>query len=379
MQKHIAFPGPMSVMVNGIVHKDMMKIGKTCLTSCLIMFKCRNTKHICLHLGNVCDGTPDCPLQDDEHLCQLQKVNCPLTCTCLLHAIYCKGFIPKEVSHPEMYLSIIFADTMQMPKYIDIFINATFVKAFNSKLTDICSVTHFKKCLVLNLGNNLIQTVHKKCLDILSQLLSLDLSLNNINIIEKRSFSGLFMLRFVNFSCNPLMALPILFSNITLSVLHIATTGIQHIDIHAFSNVKIRMIVTNDHHICCIAPSNSVCLAHKPWYISCTDILPNLTMKILFKIISISILLLNSTSTMMYILRYKTNKLFSILVIFLNINDIFCSIYLAIIWVGDLTLKDIFSVKEHLWRSGITCQIAFSIALWFTISTQGLLIFFFSF
>ena len=161
------------------------EIGKTCLTSCLIMFKCRNTKHICLHLGNVCDGTSNCPLQDDEQFCLLQTVNCPLTCNCLLHAIHCKGFIPKDVSHPEMYLSIIFSYIMQMPKYIDIFINVTFVKVFNSKLTDICSVTHFKKCLVLNLVANLIQTASKKCLNILPLLESLDLSLNKINIIGK--------------------------------------------------------------------------------------------------------------------------------------------------------------------------------------------------
>ena len=43
--------------------------------------------------------------------------------------------------------------------------------------------------------------------------------------------------------------------------------------------------------------------------------------------------------------------------------------------IADLSLKGMFSVKEHIWRSGIVCISAFTTKLLFTISTQMLLLF----
>ena len=62
-------------------------------------------------------------------------------------------------------------------------------------------------------------------------------------------------------------------------------------------------------------------------------------------------------------------------VISININDIFVGLYLMCIWIADLFLKGVFSVKEHIWRSGTICISAFTTILWFTICTQMLLLF----
>ena len=77
----------------------------------------------------------------------------------------------------------------------------------------------------------------------------------------------------------------------------------------------------------------------------------------------------------MHAIKFKANKCFIMTVICLNISDIFVGIYLMCIWIADLSLKGQFSVKEHIWRSSIVCISAFTTILWFTISTQMLLLF----
>ena len=57
---------------------------------CLHMYHCRNTKQICIHLGNTCDGYDGCLFGDDESLCELKSFDCPSFCMCVLYAIDCR-------------------------------------------------------------------------------------------------------------------------------------------------------------------------------------------------------------------------------------------------------------------------------------------------
>ena len=63
---------------------------------CVHMYKCRNTQ-TCLHLGNVCDGSGDCPYCDDESLCDLKNVQCPLKCNCLVLATECRNVLDVKI------------------------------------------------------------------------------------------------------------------------------------------------------------------------------------------------------------------------------------------------------------------------------------------
>ncbi len=60
---------------------------------CRNLFKCRNSA-ICLHFSSVCNGIADCPLADDEALCDLSV--CPKKCTCVHYAITCVNVDTKE-------------------------------------------------------------------------------------------------------------------------------------------------------------------------------------------------------------------------------------------------------------------------------------------
>ena len=227
----------------------------------------------------------------------------------------------------------------------------------------------------MNLRQNLIERISKKCSHFIPFLRSLDLSDNKIAVIAKLAFSGLSKLHFLNISNNPLTVLPILFVKNAHIFLHMVNTHPQNIDKMAFANVNIKSIITKDHHVCCIAPKHTLCPAHRPQYVSCSDILPNRMIKNFYGVISILIIFINSACALSHILRYKENSAFHKIVICININDSLSGIYLITIWIADFSLKGTFSVKEHLWRSGLVCFGAFTVILLFTILTQILLLF----
>ena len=58
---------------------------------CIHLYKCKNTSQRHIHVGNMCDGNNGCPLGDDEYLCELKNIKCPLNGNCLLLAIDCRS------------------------------------------------------------------------------------------------------------------------------------------------------------------------------------------------------------------------------------------------------------------------------------------------
>ena len=108
-----------------------------------------------------------------------------------------------------------------------------------------------------------------------------------------------------------------------------------------------------------ISSIKTISLAYKPWYISCSNILPKFNMKILNILVSCGIIVVNVISIVTHYLTKESNKVFCLTVIAINLNDVIYGIYLACIWAADLILKDTSVVKEEVWRSGPVCFIAF--------------------
>ncbi len=59
-------------------------------------YRCKNST-IFIVLENVCDKVPDCPLMDEELLCELDPIKCPATCKCVLFTATCSGMIGIEM------------------------------------------------------------------------------------------------------------------------------------------------------------------------------------------------------------------------------------------------------------------------------------------
>ena len=352
--------------------------------ACIHMYHCKNTKDTCLHLGNICDGHIDCPFGDDELLCEMRFIECPSFCVCLLYAIDCRALADgkAEEIHLFHYLSLQlsnfklkFTNTLiQKLKY------AIILKLSGNEIREVCgafSKVIGWKCILLDISFNLLKSIENECFSSTRFLKSLAINNNNIISVEKYSFSDLFNLTFLSLTNNPIIHLhySFLINILYLRILSIVNVSFYDINQKSFHSSKINLIITEDYHVCCIAPSGTVCTAFQPWYISCSDILPLLSMKIVYKSISIFIFILNLLSILVQIRTYKYNKSFSTIVININVNDILCGIYLSFVWIADLSFSGSFHVKEESWRSNFFCFTAFTVVLWFTVLTELLLIF----
>ena len=352
--------------------------------ACINMYHCRKTNHICLHLGNICDGHIDCPFGDDELLCEMKFIECPSFCVCLLYAIDCRSSADEKVEEiwPFHYLSVQFLNFKLniMRNLIEKLKYAIVLKLPGNDIRDVCDALSKEvdwKCILLDLSFNLLERIENNCFSSTTFLKSLAINNNNIISVEKHSFCDLFNLKMLSLANNPIIHLhySFLIHIFNLKLLSIVNVSFRDISPESFYGSKINFIITEDYHVCCIAPSGTVCTAFQPWYISCSDILPLLSMKTFYTSISTLILILNLLSILVQIRICKSNKSFSIIVIIINVNDILCGIYLSFVWIADLSFSGSFHVKEESWRSSFFCFTAFTIVLWFTVLSQFVLIF----
>ena len=155
-----------------------------------------------------------------------------------------------------------------------------------------------------------------------------------------------------------------------LKIVSIINITFREIDPDPFGSSKINFIITKDYHICCTAPSGTICTAFQPWFISCSDILPLKSMKSFFISFSILIIVLNFMSIILQLTISRFKNAFSAIILFINGNDVLCGIYLGFIWIADVIFSGKFHVKESSWRAGFSCLTAFTTVIWFTILAE---------
>ena len=135
------------------------------------------------------------------------------------------------------------------------------------------------------------------------------------------------------------------------------------------------MIRNLDYKVSCVITDNSFCTTYPPWYVSCSDILPGLMKKIYISISTLAVVL-NILSILLQVLKSQIKETnFEINVYVLNFTDILCGTYLAIIWVSDALLKDIYQINEDLWKSHSLCFTGLCTIVWFTVSAQLILLY----
>ena len=347
---------------------------------CTNMYKCKNTKQICIHLGSVCNNQQECPLGDDELFCDLKDSKCIPNCHCLLFAWFCFGTVLSTKYKAFLYLSVYI--TSSTIHYFNALVDSikqytVIVRMPNNYIKDIFQFCKLKNILLLDLSHNYLNRLLKNCFSPFHQLRSLSVNDNYIEFIEKGALQNIPALNFLNISNNPLLNLPqnILKQSNNFRTLMLHGFYLSDIDSNAFKDHNVKVILTSDYYVCCISPTNEICTAYKPWYIFCSDILPKYSIKCIFKTTSILILFLNMISIKLHLLAKKSTLKFTVIVTYLNISNLLFFTYKAIVWISDIKLQSIFAVKQKDWRSGLTCFVAFGILLWFTFLFQILLLF----
>ncbi len=349
-----------------------MVCGKNSST-CENLFKCKHTKHTCIHLGNICDEVIDCPLGDDELFCELNNIKCPTECQCLLFAISCKAWTLPEtkIIYPHIFLSLSESQTHLLQPVLQMFSNTLFLHVGGYEMKSVCRITFPNKLLTMHLQNNSIQDMESDCFRGLKALKCLDLANNRMRFFSANTFHTLRVLQFLNLSSNPINILPASFiqtsKNIFVSM-HI--DNLEYINLNALAAGNTKTVDTNDFHICCIVPVESKCNAQAPWYISCGDMLQSQNVRIFYIVSSILVFILNTMSISVQIATRHLGKAFAVIVVTLHLSDSLIVIYLFIIWASDLKYEGTFIVYETLWRSSIPCFVAFGYILWFFVVTQ---------
>ena len=350
---------------------------------CEEMYKCRHQPHRCLSIGNVCDGQMDCLYHDDEKFCELKSLQCPVSCSCLIFAITC-----VNVSHEKLqfYLNVLYLAVSIFNsniKSLNIFEykleNIKFIQLPGNNITSVCPLLSLKNISFIDISNNNIIQIIGKCFSVSKYLNIIYLNDNNIIFLNTYAFHNLYHLKFLNLSNNRFTNLPSkCFSHLlTIKVLYLENIKLKNIYPDTFFSTNVKLISALDYKISCVA-DNSYCTSYPPWYISCSHILPDESIKVNYIAISVSTICLNSLCMLLQFLnlqKEKKYKAFQITVIGLNFSDILCGIYLASIWVFDLLFSGIYLINEDLWKSHLLCFTSLCIILWFTVSSQLMILY----
>ena len=108
-------------------------------------------------------------------------------------------------------------------------------------------------------------------------------------------------------------------------------TDINQIDANAFKKVGFKSVFTLNYHICCTVPKSTEChYSHKPWHFSCSNLLPSKTMRHTLLATLILLFVLNAASLVAH-LYFSDYSSFNGLILAVNINDVFCTVYTGIL------------------------------------------------
>ena len=347
---------------------------------CKNMFHCSQSQ-LCIHIEDVCDKHIDCPLKDDEYLCDLKGLICPQSCTChkfalsCFHAVLKKNIIFGILPYTSVFISkTIISDN----SVVRLFTNAIIIQLPRNNIHTICNglFLNYRQLLILNVGFNEIEFLDKFCFPGLVQYI--DVNNNLLNVVHSKAFYNLIDLKFINLSNNFLEQFPkfLFYSFRSIKILSVKNISLKYIDSGIFNGMLIRYIETDDYRICCISPTFATCTNVRPWYLSCSDLLPNLSMRIVLGFVAGTILITNLVSILMqFRFGQKGVGSFNPVIVSVNLTDIICSISLLILLLNDLIYQGNFVVKEITWRGSISCSFIFGASLFFSILSPAILSF----
>lgn len=351
----------------------------TAMRPCRNLFKCKQTAHTCVHLRNVCDNLVECPHGDDEDICELHGLACPANCSCLLFALMCVNRLqPLTGIFPHVFLSFYDGNWFHfsvMESFIVLFPKISFLLVLGSDVRDVCQL-NLKHTLMLEFTFNRLTTLLPKCFQTQPRLKQIKLNNNRITTISSTSFLNLVNLTSVSLSNNPIQRFPGLSINKeSLRLLLIENASFTDIQKDGFEKQQISVIKSSDFHICCITPIESFCSAQVPWYVSCFNLLPELSIRVVVLVCSTLLLFLNLVSVILHSVCKVSNKANSVNIVVINFSDMLCGVFLYFIWISDIYFGGFFSLHENDWRSNPVCSAASGIFLWHEILTPVSLLF----
>ena len=341
---------------------------------CKSMFKCKSSQ-ICIHPADSCDTIKDCPFGDDEVMCDIQHT-CPSFCVCFHYGVACKDIhINQEDLMKLPYIVYyIFRTRLQILEFAEQNSHIKILKVSNNDISEICtSVSKIHSSKRLDVSFSSISLLSPGSFNQLKHLVSIDVTNNILSTVKSKALKSLHgIMLIIDLSNNKIETIVRdTFVNVTkFHMLRLVNNLIMDMSLHMFDSMKISILVTDDFHLCCIAPAETICKADVPWYTTCQRLFPGKLMRISFLLISCIVFLANSLSLFLNIIKIKRSKgqTYNLIVCFINAGDIMCGLYLAVIYVADIIFKDSFIISDVKWRRSSGCIIAFVLALTFSLT-----------
>lgn len=110
-------------------------------------------------------GKKDCPLGDDEFLCDLHNLLCPANCVCLAFALNCINFVADNLGMilPHKYIHISSGYNIKFDVLLKSFPDGTFITLQNMDLVDVCDEKMNDKIISLDMSQNKISQLSQHC------------------------------------------------------------------------------------------------------------------------------------------------------------------------------------------------------------------------
>ncbi len=198
----------------------------------------------------------------------------------------------------------------------------------------------------------------------------LSLDRNKISKFDKKAFSQLTALVFVNLSNNPFEVLPtsLLTWSTEVKIISMKTLSLFQLDKKVFDSNKIKIVEASQFAVCCISPQHVHCTEDAPWYRSCSDLLVDTSVKVVTKVMSALLFLINVVCIFIHFLNI-TNKAYSAVVVANNISNVLFCGFLTMLWATDLFFSRTFIFQNHRWRSGPLCFSASGLHLFHSLTS----------
>ena len=331
---------------------------------CIDMYKCPMS--YCISFSKVCDGIIDCQDSADESNCPMTSCpgmfHCPQEQVCIHPKEVCDGKVHCKISlDDEKYCEGKLADECNVCSTLDLssFLKNTHGRVISLQNKDIKKLVSSMlmtetSFILLDLGNNIIETVPTFAFQGFAYLKFIFLNNNSIHSLQPSAFMNTGNLQILDLSRNFLTTLSTdPFQGLyTVATLAISENQFVEIEEVFFTHHQLMSsVILTDSIICCMVPSHVACvLAQSVPRPSCKDLFLHPVLSYTVAAIALAILVLNVVA-LFAILSYKGN----FLIMNLSLSDALFGCHLAVLATSGFFYRDRFSFYKKLWTSSVQC------------------------
>jgi hypothetical protein len=334
--------------------------------TCAGALRCRFST-ICVASNNICDGSCDCPFNDDELLCG--------NSTKIIRSLTVEKSVKWDNHTFNEYaalatLNLSSKGIEKMGKYLFeglanlLLLDLSFNKLTNLEENLFSDLSRLKKIDLQ--GNPDISVIDQGTFNGLASLEELELKNMKISVINTGTFEGLDSLRILNLSNNLISTLKgKAFSGLPmLKTLDLRGNEIIDFSKDVFFGLdSLKTLISDLYLLCCIKPysvPDDQCFPTRNEFSSCDDLMRNEVLRAFVWIIGLIALSGNALALVYRFLQEKTSFQTGngILLTNLCVADFLMGVYMIIIGSADSHFRGKYVWNDISWRNGVMCKLA---------------------